>query len=209
MNLPDSKKYFHLILLSGIILISLYACSDPETEKYVSEIEKYREEVNEYMQTNPSSPFNKKGKVDFHNLKFFDVDPEFKFSSRLYKYDNPDTVKVFGTKGEERSYVRYGYLIFNYDDEDINLNVYEGGTGSGEKYYLIWFTDRTTNEESYGVGRYLNFEKEEDPEHIYEVDFNLAYNPYCAYSKDYSCAIPTKEDYLDVEITAGEKKFHD
>jgi uncharacterized protein (DUF1684 family) len=142
-------------------------------------------------------------------LNYFDVDPEFKFSSRLYDYENKDTVIVLGTRGEERKTVRYGYVIFNYSDKDYKLNVYESSAGNGDKYYSIWFTDKTTNEESYGVGRYLNFDKKEDPEYIYEIDFNKAFNPYCAYSKEYSCAIPTKEDYLDIAVTAGEKKFHD
>jgi uncharacterized protein (DUF1684 family) len=105
--------------------------------------------------------------------------------------------------------VRHGYFIFNYQDKEVKLNVYEGRSRDGEKYHSIWFTDKTTNEESYGVGRYLNFTKNDDPEYIYEIDFNKAYNPYCAYSKEYSCAIPTKEDYLDIAVTAGEKKFHD
>jgi uncharacterized protein (DUF1684 family) len=76
------------------------------------------------------------------------------------------------------------------------------------KYYSIWFTDKTTNEESYGVGRYVDFELNMNSDFIYTVDFNYAYNPYCAYSSEYSCAIPTKEDYLDIAIEAGEKKFH-
>ena len=71
----------------------------------------------------------------------------------------------------------------------------------------MWFTDKTTNKESYGVGRYLRMEVFDDPDYIYEVDFNLAYNPYCAYSVDFSCAVPTKDDYIDLAITAGEKTF--
>ncbi|MGE5401501.1 MAG: DUF1684 domain-containing protein, partial [Ignavibacteriales bacterium] len=66
----------------------------------------------------------------------------------------------------------------------------------------------TTNDETYGVGRYLDFEKNENPDYVYTIDFNLAYNPYCAYSPNYSCAIPTKDDYVDLAIRAGEKKFH-
>ncbi len=73
---------------------------------------------------------------------------------------------------------------------------------------VYWFTDKTTGNETYPVGRYLDFELNNDPEFIYKLDFNRAYNPYCAYSDLYTCAIPTKEDYLDFEIKAGEKTFH-
>jgi uncharacterized protein (DUF1684 family) len=198
-----------MILLTAVICFACKENRDPEIEKYVARIEKYRADYNEYMKNDPDSPFNYKGKVGFHDLNYFDVDPEFRFSSKLYEYENKDTVKVYGTRGEERKAVRYGYVIFDYDGRKFKINVYESNSGNGNKYYSIWFTDKTTNEESYGVGRYLNFTMNENPEYIYEIDFNRAYNPYCAYSKEYSCAIPTKEDYLDIAITAGEKKFHD
>ncbi len=58
------------------------------------------------------------------------------------------------------------------------------------------------------MGRYIDFDLDSDSGHIYTIDFNLAYNPYCAYSSRYSCAIPTKEDYLDIAVEAGEKSFH-
>jgi uncharacterized protein (DUF1684 family) len=86
--------------------------------------------------------------------------------------------------------------------------VYKGFSKSNDVYFSIWFTDLTTGEESYGVGRYLDFELNSDKDFIYTIDFNLAYNPYCAYSSEYTCAIPTKEDYVDSEIEAGEKKYH-
>ena len=203
------KVYFLLIILIAITSAACNENIDPKLKEYIDEIKNYRAEYNEYMKTDPSSPFNFKGKVEFHNLNYFDVDPAFKFSSRLYEYESQDTVIIFGTKGEERKIVRHGYVIFNHEGEEIKINVYESAGRNDEKYHSIWFTDKTTNEESYGVGRYLNFTKNEDPDFIYEIDFNNAYNPYCAYSKDYSCAIPTKDDYLDIAIYAGEKKFHD
>ncbi len=181
----------------------------PEQEEFISKIEKSRKEKNEWMKNDPNSPFNFKGKVEFHDLKYFDVDPDFVFKSRLYEYEPKDTITIFGTKGEERKTVRYGYVQFNYSGNEYKINVYKSLARNGMIYYSIWFTDITTNKETYGVGRYIDFEKQEDPDHIYEIDFNSAYNPYCAYSPDYSCAIPTKEDYIPIAIKAGEKKFHD
>ncbi|GAB4136155.1 MAG: DUF1684 domain-containing protein [Ignavibacteriales bacterium] len=160
------------------------------------------------MKNNPESPFNFKSKVEFHDLNYFDINFELRFKSKLFPYKQKDTVTIFGTKGEPRKTVRFGFVMFNYKNKDYKLNVYESEY-SGEKYYSIWFTDRTTNKESYGVGRYLDFELNPDSNYVHDIDFNLAYNPYCAYSKEYSCAIPTKEDYIDIEINAGEKKFHE
>ena len=96
-----------------------------------------------------------------------------------------------------------------YKETKFDLNVYETIYQDTLKYYSIWFTDKTTNNETYGVGRYINIDRDENPDHIYKIDFNMAYNPYCAYTSSYSCAIPTKEDHIAVAIKAGEKKFHD
>jgi uncharacterized protein len=142
-------------------------------------------------------------------LKYFDVDPAFVFKGRLTEFNPKDTVTIYGTKGEPRIAVRYGFIEINYQNQRIKINVYQGNTAAGEIYYSIWFTDKTTDKETYGVGRYIDFEKADDPDHIYTIDFNLAYNPYCAYSPNFSCAIPTKEDFIPISIEAGEKKFHD
>ncbi|MCF8259327.1 MAG: DUF1684 domain-containing protein [Melioribacteraceae bacterium] len=206
------SKILFYVSFSLLILLQFIGCEEKyttEQQLYVEELNQIRTETNEYMAQNPNSPFNAKGKIDFHNLNYFDANFDFIFRSKLYENAVKDTLVIMGTKGEQRQSIRFGYLLLDIDDEQLKLNVYKSQSQDGEVYYSIWFTDKTTGEESYGVGRYLNFELNEDPDFIYTIDFNLAYNPYCAYSKDYSCAIPTKEDFIDAEITAGEKIFHD
>ena len=200
-----------LLLLISITLLFCSCGKDYTTEEldYIKTIQDSRTEKDSIFKNEPSSPFNFKGKVEFHPLNYFDIDPEFVLQSKLYDYDTKDTVAIFGTKGEERSSVRYGYLKLNYKGTEFDLNVYETIYQDTLKYYSIWFTDETTNEETYGVGRYINIDRDENPDHIYKIDFNMAYNPYCAYTSSYSCAIPTKEDHIAVAIKAGEKKFHD
>lgn len=195
----------------ALMFLFIVSCSEnysPEQKAYIASIEKQRQEKDKYMKDNRNSPFNYKGKFEFHPLKYFDIDPNFVFKSKLFEYPTKDTISIFGTKGEERKVIRYGYISFDFQGKQYKLNVYEGSTKSGEQYYSIWFTDLTTNDESYGVGRYLNFELNPEKDFIYTIDFNLAYNPYCAYNPDYTCAIPTKEDYVDLEIEAGEKRYH-
>lgn len=197
-----------ILFVTGYFVFSTGPKLSPEEEKYVSRIESHRNRVNDEMKNDPSSPFNAKGKIHFENLKYFDVDPGFVFKSKLIEYDKKDTITVYGTKGEPRKAVKFGYIEFNYKNTGYKMNVYKGTSRTGAVYYSLWFTDRTTNDETYGVGRYLDFEKNENPDYVYTIDFNLAYNPYCAYSPNYSCAIPTKDDYVDLAIRAGEKKFH-
>lgn len=205
-------NFKYLILLSIIGILSFSSCGKdymPEELEYIQTIQDSRSGKDSIFQNEQNSPFNFKGKVEFHPLNYFDVDPEFFLSSKLNEYDTKDTIAIFGTKGEERSSVRYGYLKLNYKETEFDLNVYETIYQDTIKYYSIWFTDETTNDESYGVGRYINIDRNENPDHIYKIDFNMAYNPYCAYTSTYSCAIPTKEDHIAVAIKAGEKKFHD
>ena len=201
-------KITYIVIAVSVILLS--ACGknySPEEKEYIAKIEQERIEKNEIFKNDPSSPFNKKGKVEFHPLKYYDVDPSFIYKSKLYENETKDTIVIYGTKGEPRETVRYGYVTFTRDSKDYKLHVYE--SGGEEKYYSIWFTDKTTNQTTYGVGRYLNITKVDEPDYLYTLDFNLVYNPYCAYTSNYSCAIPTKEDYIDLAIEAGEKKFHD
>jgi len=197
-----------------IVIVALsIGCKEKKTisvnEDYFAKIEKHRIDTDEWMKTNPQSPFNAKGKNEFHPLKYFSIDENFVFKSKLFPYDKRETVKVFGTKGEEREAYKLGYLKFIKDEKEYRLKVYANIGQGGKVYHSTWFTDRTTGKETYDVGRYLEFEFKENQDFIYTIDFNLAFNPYCAYSPDYSCAVPLKEDFLDLHITAGEMKFHD
>ena len=206
-NLFVSYFGFFLIFTFSVFLNGCKTYTEEE-KKYISEIEKKREVKNQFMRDDPASPFNARTKVEFKPLKYFDVNPNFVFQSTLTENEVKDTVVIFGTKGEERNVVRFGFLQFVFENKTYKLNVYEATAKTGEKHHSIWFTDKTTAEETYGVGRYLNFELNPEKNFVYTIDFNLAFNPYCAYSKDYSCAIPTREDYIDLKIRAGEKTFH-
>jgi hypothetical protein len=209
----NSISQVKVFILFALIPGSLYFLScqkniSPEQKRYIQDIENQRKDKDDFMKNNPESPFNQDKNAVFHPLKYYDVDPGFIFNSRLFRYGIKDTIKIFGTKGEERNAVRFGYVKFNYKNTEYKINVYEGTAKNGSIYYAIWFTDKTTGAETYGVGRYLDFDFNNDSNYVYTIDFNLAYSPYCSYSANYSCAIPSKEDHIDLTIEAGEKKFH-
>ncbi len=180
----------------------------PLDDLYVNKLIPERENKDRDMKDDPNSPFNIDSTAKFEPLKYYEPSSEFIFKSKLYKNEKQDTIKIFGTRGEERKAIVEGYVLLKYSDKEYKLNIYKSFGSQGQSYHSIWFTDKTTGNETYHVGRYLDFELNTDPEHIYEIDFNRAYNPYCAYSSLYTCPIPTKEDYLDIEINAGEKNFH-
>ncbi len=201
-----------LFLAAAIVLI-LISCGKHDNvmildELYVSRLEQERENKDWELTYGQRSPFNTDTTARQQPLKYFEPAAEFIFKSKLYKNDNPDTVIIFGTRGEERKSVIEGFFILNYKENDYRLNLYKSFSLSGQEYYSILFTDKTTGKETYHVGRYLDITYNPDPDFIYEIDFNRAYNPYCAYSDLYTCPIPTKDDYLDFEIRAGEMNFH-
>ena len=207
------RKYVSVVIVSFISLLFLVSCNedtydDPEMKAYFNELVNERKEKDYSFQFDNGSPFNRDTSVAFKPLNYFKPNPDFIFKSKLFTYDVQDTVAILGTKGETRPAILVGYLNLDYDGDNYKVNVYKSFSRTGDEYYSIWFTDKTTGNTTYGVGRYLDFELNDDPEFIYTIDFNKAYNPYCAYSPLYTCPIPRPEDYIDLEIEAGEKNFH-
>jgi uncharacterized protein (DUF1684 family) len=208
-----SKTIYGLIVILSFALLLTEACKeksidDPEMKAYNESLIKERKEKDYSFQFDPNSPFNRDTTITFNPLNYYEPNPDFIFKSKLFKNDVQDTVAVLGTKGETRPAVRLGFLELKKDNTVHRINVYQSFSSTGEPYYSIWFTDRTTGKETYGVGRYLDFELSDDPDFIYKIDFNKAFNPYCAYSAMFTCPIPREEDFLDMEIEAGEKNFH-
>lgn len=197
--------YLLIFFIGSLSCVKEYSTKD---KQYIARINQIRADKDEFMKTDPDSPFNRDSSAVFHKLKYFDADPDWVFESLLYENKLKDTVEIFGTKGEARKAIRYGKVKFSRSGRDYVINVYKSFTKSGQEYFSVWFTDKTTGNETYSVGRYIEFLKQKDPFHKYTIDFNLAYNPYCAYSRFYSCAIPTQEDYIDLLIEVGEKKFN-
>ncbi len=190
-------------------LISLTCIAGTSATDPIAEILHGRAEKDAYMRDNPASPFNyEKHPVEFSPLHYFEPDLNWVFESNLTVYAEPEAVTILDTKGRERKGHIYGHLNFTKDGTLHRVRVYRMASDD-TFYYSISFTDRSTGDSTYEVGRYLNFELSTEPDHVYKLDFNQAYNPYCAYTPAYGCAIPREEDFLDLEITAGEKKWHD
>jgi len=181
----------------------------------------HRAEVDSSFRYDASSPFKRDTTIEYHNIKWFPIDPRYRGISQLHRYANPETVIVLGTKGEKRKQLRYGYFTVTVPDDNgqpivLKINVYKFTPYDTKRYALyrdalsVWFTDETTGNETYGVGRYVEVGNEDaDPDHPYVIDFNKAYNPYCAYSNMFSCAVPREEDRLDIALRVGEMKYHE
>lgn len=159
-----------------------------------------RAEKDEFFEINPHSPLAMEQKRDFEGLNYFSPDPNLRFEVQIEEFEEQVELQMQTTTGDLRRFIRYGKVNFTVDGEPFSLTVY-----SNEYGFFIPFVDAQAGKETYGAGRYLD--PEVLPDGNLELDFNLAYNPYCAYNDLYSCPLPPAENRLSVAIKAGEKNY--
>jgi uncharacterized protein len=157
----------------------------------------HRDLKNRYFASAPDSPIPHT--TAFTGLSYFDEDPELRFEAPLRPGDG-SVIRVPTSDGQERTYTRDGLVDVVVAETPISLTLY--GTGHG---LFLPFRDSTSGNETYGAGRYLDIDAAAN--NTVTIDFNLAYNPYCAYNDAYSCPLPPGENWLTVAIRAGEKSY--
>jgi len=160
----------------------------------------FRAEKDEFFEFDPHSPLTDEQQANFDGLKYFPVREDLRFEVEIEPFKEQVNIKMQTTTGDLRDFTRYGVVRFMVDEEPAVLTVF-----ANEHGYFIPFVDAQAGKETYGAGRYLDPEETEDGKLI--LDFNLAYNPYCAYNELYSCPLPPAENRLKVAIKAGEKNF--
>ncbi|OGD89471.1 hypothetical protein A3J17_05140 [Candidatus Curtissbacteria bacterium RIFCSPLOWO2_02_FULL_40_11] len=166
---------------------------------------KFRKEKDKHWKEDEQSPLTEEQKKTFKRLNYFLPNPDLRFELPLLT-DIPDLGKqvvIKTTGGDEQVYKRAGKIRFKVDGKEIETIVFEDPEVEQFQYYLL-FKDKTTGKETYENGRMLQIEKKGDK---LVVDFNYCYNPYSSYNDNWDCPITPKENTLNVEINAGEKKF--
>ncbi len=169
----------------------------------MSELTDLRKAKDDFFRTDPQSPLNLNQRKTFSGLNYYQENPDLRFDLLIDKEEKPENAVLKTNTGDEQKYIRIGQIRFNVQGQDALLQVYVSETG-GE--YFIPFVDKTAPTETFGAGRYL--EPEDLGGGLLRVDFNKAYNPYCAYNNAWSCPIPPRVNQIAVRIEAGEKKFH-
>jgi uncharacterized protein len=195
-----------ILLSAGILLSILYPFLDQsDDESYVSALTREREDRNEQFKTGDDSPIEKK--EQFKGLEYFPADLSFRFQADL-EYVNRRELKSLQTSdGKTRSYLTYAWASFDMGNLRHRLMILESLDEGPEKGTLfLAFTDETSGQETYGGGRYLDVRKVTGSTNIL-LDFNKAYNPYCAYNENFSCPFPPSENHLKIAIRAGEKNY--
>lgn len=196
------KNYFLLLLFIIPFLLKAQECHKNTAIKFQYELnEEYADEEN--------SPLLEDDFKSFKALDFYPIDLDFCTQAKLVRTPNEKPFEMPTTTKRMARYKKYGELHFTLKGEEFKLNVYQNLDMIKIEQYknalFLPFTDLTSGNGSYGGGRYIDLKIPKDD--IIMLDFNTAYNPYCAYNPKYSCPIPPKENDLDIEIKAGVKEF--
>lgn len=170
----------------------------------------YTESIKAYQKIYIDSHEVVKGK-DKKQFHFFPINNNYNVSAYFERKYDTIGFTMNTSAGTVKYFYKYGRLDFMIDGKECLLYVYQGKdlmqTEQYKDYLFVPFTDLTTGNESYGSGRYLEFYKKEIENDRLQLDFNKAYNPYCAYATGYKCPIPPRENRLIVPIKAGEMNF--
>jgi uncharacterized protein len=181
-----------------------------DPSKYVSEIRKERELKDIEMLTDEKSPIPSEEKATFKKLNYFKPNAKFRIEASFTRFDQATHFLMRTSTERLPEYSIYGVLKFSFNGKIYSLNVYQNielvKKPGYEKHLFVPFNDETNGEDTYGGGRFLDLTETGSDTLI--IDFNLAYNPYCAYNHKYSCPIPPEENNLEMKIKAGEKKWH-
>ncbi len=171
--------------------------SNPQA--YIDKINIEREEKDELFRSGPDSPIA--NKEEFHGLHYFKPNLEYRVAANIVPYTGSDKIyTVAYTDSTSDEYERYGYANFTINGNELKLLILKN-----ESVISVLFKDETSGKETYGGGRYLDYTLSDLKNNTIILDFNKAYNPYCAYQENYACPVPPKENRLPISIFAGEQ----
>jgi hypothetical protein len=203
-----------LVILVTTILLPLQGVPVPAggedqngIAKQEQQVLEWRKERDAFFRNHQRSPLTPNEKKNFKGLKYYPFDSQCFFSGQIERYilhiNNPKYYATFLTnKGTNKRYIRYGKFHFRLDRKDYTIEIYKSILSD---MLFIPFKDKTNGKETYEGGRYIDAEILSDYKMV--LDFNEAYNPSCAYNEKFVCALPPRENMLDIEIRAGEKNF--
>ena len=169
----------------------------------MSDLDEFRKDKDKLFGKQEESPLTQEQKSTFKSLNYFPENPDLVFHNlKIEPVEDSQVVQIKTSAGDTQPFKTLGQISFDVSGKPVKLTVYDSTEGTG---LFLPFRDGTNTSETYHDGRYVEVESENGT--ISELDFNYAYNPYCAYNDNFRCPITPEENTLPVEIKAGEKKF--
>jgi hypothetical protein len=180
-----------------------------EADDYAATLAERRTEKDDFFASHPQSPIPPERRDDFEGLDYFDPDPTYRVEAVARVHDEPDPVPMETTAGTEVRYVRVATFEFDLRGESLELNAYRQDPDDESEALFVPFRDKTTGQQTHQTGRYIELHPEGELEDGQAVvlDFNLAYNPFCAFSETFACPLPPEENWLEVAVPAGERDW--
>jgi uncharacterized protein (DUF1684 family) len=196
-----------IIIISLVVLAAVgYMFTAAESpEAYIEKVEKERERQFKFIRFNVESPLTEEQKKNLKTLTFYDINPSYRVKARLLPIENKKVREVPLTDGSKEKYIEHSYAEFELNGKTNKLLLLQSIKETDMRNFFLAFADETSGKETYGGGRFLNVRQ--DGKNSITIDFNLAYNPYCAYNPDYACPLPPKENLMTIAIEAGEKNY--
>jgi uncharacterized protein len=160
----------------------------------------FRAMKDKFLKEDPHSPLSGEQKQEFRGLEYFPENPDLRLTTNVKEIPGQPEIQMQTSTGDIRSYRKYGTFSFEVEGQQAELTMY-----ATENNFFLPFVDSLAGEETYPAGRYLDVEQL--PDGRFAIDFNLSYNPYCAYNEQWSCPLTPFENRLKVPIRAGEKIY--
>lgn len=194
-------------LICIIFIITTSCATKIPTSDFANEIILYREDKIKEHLNDPRSPI--KTEEQIKSINYFPGDASYKVEAKIdiLKDEKPFDIPTYS--GIKKPYIKYGILRFKLQNRDIELEVYQmlNANPMYKTYLFLPFKDLTSGDSTYGGGRYINLSTNDIKNNKIILDFNKAYNPWCAYSEGFNCPIPPKANHMDIQILAGEKNY--
>jgi len=204
--MPHATGAWRLAALLGVLLVGCSSGPVPDERSYVERLTAGRAAKDRMFRESADSPIPPTKRDELLPLSYYPVDPSYSVPAALKLANERPVFEMPTSTGTIRKYQHVGTLEFSYKGQPFSLGAFtEAGTKRITSLFVP-FADLTTGKETYFAGRYLDLEPTGTG--IYEIDFNLAYNPYCAYNDALRCPLPPRENWLSVPIRAGELSFH-
>jgi uncharacterized protein (DUF1684 family) len=202
-----------------ILILAIAACNSPnkwetkteftsfdlkEQSPYSQKVLRYRDSMDAVFYSGSNKILPKEAIATDGKLNYFLPDESYRVQAQFIPIKNGEVFKMKTNTDRLPEYRKYGKLSFTIQNQNLVLTLYQNL--EQPEYLFCPFKDKTNGKQSYGAGRFLDFEKKDLVNMV--LDFNYAYNPYCAYNSNFSCPLPPLENHLEIAVMAGEKAWH-
>jgi uncharacterized protein len=195
----------YLCLILSLLSFLLPVKAQQKNDSLFNAIKHEQQELVKFYLDSTTTPLSREERKEFAGIRHFKIDLKYRLTAKLEKFSKPDTVVFPTSSGKNKRYITYAKATFKLKGKTHILILYrmaQPKTPELARHVFLPFTDLTSNNDTYGGGRYLDLEMTDSDTIV--IDFNRCYHPYCAYSHNgWSCPIPPKENHLSVKVEAG------